>query len=388
MSLLPTFAVPELDALLPVFAQTAVARDQQGGHAAHEKALLREAGLLNLSVPKAFGGTGLGLKALYQSIRRLAEADSALAHVFAFHHLQVLTVLLYGNANHHQQLLEPTVKQRWWWGNAMNTVDLRLKAEPCAEGYVVTGSKGFCSGTRGSDWMTFSAHVEGAPNALIGVVPTKEVVQLDDWNPIGQRQTDSISVEFHQVLIPHAHVLRSPEAELAPWQTLRNCLAQFVLVNLYLGMAQGALNEGCDFIKHNAFAWITSGVNKRADDPFQQNRIGQLEASLQGALALADRAADILEIAYAKGLALTAEERGEVSIAVAQAKVLAHQVSLSAGNELFEMTGAKGAHQALGLDRFWRNARTHTLHDPIDYKLNQIGRWRLKGEIPDPRYYA
>ena len=39
-------------------------------------------------------------------------------------------------------------------------------------------------------------------------------------------------------------------------------------------------------------------------------------------------------------------------------------------------------------DRFWRNVRTHTLHDPIDYKLNTLGRWALKGEAPDPQNYS
>ena len=68
--------------------------------------------------------------------------------------------------------------------------------------------------------------------------------------------------------------------------------------------------------------------------------------------------------------------------------MLAHQVSLTASQELFEMTGARGTGHAEALDRFWRNTRTHTLHDPLDYKLNQLGRWRLKGEWPNPQFYA
>ena len=43
---------------------------------------------------------------------------------------------------------------------------------------------------------------------------------------------------------------------------------------------------------------------------------------------------------------------------------------------------------ALALDRFWRNARTHTLHDPLDYKLRAIGRYALEGILPDATIYG
>ncbi|MBK4241987.1 hypothetical protein JJP57_23915, partial [Enterobacter hormaechei] len=49
-------------------------------------------------------------------------------------------------------------------------------------------------------------------------------------------------------------------------------------------------------------------------------------------------------------------------------KVLAHRAALFVAQELFEATGARSTKAALALDRFWRNARTHTLHDPLDYK--------------------
>ena len=89
-----------------------------------------------------------------------------------------------------------------------------------------------------------------------------------------------------------------------------------------------------------------------------------------------------------KGEALTADERAAVAIAVAEAKVVAHRAGLYASQELFEVVGARGTHASLGFDRFWRNARTHTLHDPLDYKLNMLGRWALKDEAPVPSLYT
>src|SRR5690606_3884183 len=203
MALYTPYRHPALDTLLPVLSETAARRDREGGHALEEKQLLREAGLLNLSIPRAHGGDQLPWAQLYQQIRTLAAVDSALAHVLAFHHLQVLTVLIYGNASQQADLLAQTREQGLWWGNAMNPLDKRLVATPSAGGYRLTGAKAFCSGTRGSRWMTLSAHVEGQPYPLLAVVPTAEVRQLDDWNPIGQRQTDSISVALDDVFIAH-----------------------------------------------------------------------------------------------------------------------------------------------------------------------------------------
>ena len=75
-------------------------------------------------------------------------------------------------------------------------------------------------------------------------------------------------------------------------------------------------------------------------------------------------------------------------IAISEAKVLAHRAAMDVSTQVFELTGARSTSQKLGLDRFWRNARVHTLHDPVDYKLRDIGRHALDGKLPDPSSYS
>lgn len=103
---------------------------------------------------------------------------------------------------------------------------------------------------------------------------------------------------------------------------------------------------------------------------------------------LADHAAQLLDAAFAKGAALSARERGEVAVAGAEAKVLAHRAALDIGTQMFELSGARSTSARFGFDRFWRNARVHTLHDPIDYKLRDLGRYALEGRLPDPTPYS
>ncbi|MCU4120042.1 acyl-CoA dehydrogenase family protein [Variovorax sp. N23] len=384
-------SVDPLAPLLKALRANAPERDRLGGHAAEEKALIRAEGLLLDAVPKKHGGHGRSWSELLGTVRRIATVDSSLAHVLAFHHLQVATVLIYGDDEQQSRWLGATVCEQGWWGNAMNPLDRRLEAHAEADGFVLDGTKSFCSGTSGSRYMTLSAVPAGDNGPmLLGIVATQQpgIRVLDDWDPIGQRQTDSNSVAFDRVALPARDVIRASDATPTAFQTLRACIGQLVLVNLYLGIAIGARQEAHDYA-HGGTArpWVTSGVAHATDDPYTLNRFGELHVQIAAGTALADRAAHALDAAFAQGHALDARERAEVSVAVAEAKVVTHRAGLYASQELFEVVGARGTRAALGFDRFWRNVRTHTLHDPLDYKLNLLGRWSLKGEAPTPSLY-
>lgn len=382
--------LPDLTHLLAELASTAAQRDQQGGHAAHEKAAIARAGLLPLVIPPQYGGAGASWTDAFAAVRSIAAVDSSLGHLLAFQYLQTATVYLYASDAQRERFLRPTAELGWWWGNAVNPLDHRLHARRSGSGWVLDGEKGFCSGTLGSTMMVVSAHDQSTGKPVIAVVPTARygITVRDDWHPIGQRQTDSASVQFRHVQVAEDEVLAGPETAFTPYQTLRSCLAQNVLVNLYTGIAAGALDEARKHTLQSSRPWFTSGVERVADDPYQIHRFGEMRVQWLAAEALADRAIQRLDRAWRKGPALTADERAEVSLATAEAKVVAHRAALFIGQELFEATGARSTKAALALDRFWRNARTHTLHDPIDYKLRAIGRYALEGLLPDATVYS
>jgi alkylation response protein AidB-like acyl-CoA dehydrogenase len=372
------------------FAATAVERDRAGGHAAHERSLIRDSGLLTLSVPTEFGGQGAPWSTVYAVIRSLARADSALAHVFGFHHLQLAGIALYGSAVQQRNLYSASVQQGLFWGNALNPLDRRTTARAIPGGYVLDGVKSFASGSVGADWLTISAWDNEAGAALIAVLPAAQPgVQVEaDWDAFGQRQTDSGNVSFDKVYLPAALVLQAPGQTPTAQATLRSQVAQLVMTNLYLGIALGAFEAAREYTLTQARPWFASGVDEATRDPFIQHRYGDLWLKLRPATLLADHAAQLLDAAFAKGAALTARERGEVAVAGAEAKVLAHRAAIEIGNEMFELTGARSTSARFGFDRFWRNARVHTLHDPVDYKLRDLGRYALEGRLPDPTPYS
>ncbi len=379
-----------VETLARALQATAVQRDREGGHAAAERELIRDSGLLTLTVPSIHGGQGADWATMYSSLRRLAEVDSALAHLFGFHHLQLASVRLYGTPGQQARFLGETVAQRWFWGNALNPLDKRVLATRVDGGYLLDGAKGFASGSVGSDQLTVSAWHGPTQGLLIGAIPTRRrgVRVRADWDAFGQRQTDSGTVEFDRVLVEDDEVLRAPGTAPTPQATLRAQVAQLVLANLYLGIGLGAFDEARRYSREEARPWFASGAGASADDPFIQHRYGQLWLLLRPAAALADQAAALLDAAFSRGAELTARERGEVAIAVAEAKVLAHRAGIEVSSQLFELTGARSTSTRRGLDRFWRNARVHTLHDPVDYKLRDIGRHALTGAWPEPTPYS
>ena len=379
-----------IDTLLERLRATAVERDRAGGHPAAEKALLRDHGLLLLSVPQEFGGTGADWPDILATVRRIATVDSSLAHLLAFQHLQLSGVLAYGSAEQQARWLGDTVRDHLWWGNTANPADPRLRATESNGGLLLNGIKGFCSGTRGSQRLLTTAIHEPTGQMLIAVLPTETpgITIHDDWDPIGQRQTDSTSVSFDNVPLAWSDVLHRPGAPSSPFRSLRGLLAQLILVNLYTGLAQGALSEARQYTLNEARPWAASGVARAADDPYTVHRYAEMHLTTTAAAALADSAAQQLQQAWEQGEDLQAEERGQVALASAEAKVLAHRAALSVGEGVFDVCGARSARAAQGLDRFWRNARTHTLHDPIDYKLRDIGRYALEGRLPEPTLYS
>ncbi len=376
--------------LVTHLARTAVERDKAGGHAAAEKQLIRLSGLLALSIPERWGGLGGSWPDVYAVVRALARVDAPLAHVFAFHHLQMASVLLYGDIEQHERLLTQTIEKQWFWGNALNPLDKRTLALATSGGFRIRGQKSYCSGSVGSDMMTFSAWHEPSASALIAVVATQAqgVDVRSNWDAFGQRQTDSGTVQFNDVHIKQADVLNAPGLVPSAHTSLRTLISQLILTNLYLGIGQGAYETARQLIKDDGKPWFTSGVQRVHEDPFILHRLGEFRVSLRAAQAVADDAASQLQSALDQGAALTAPERGDVAMSVSEAKVLAHKAGVEVSSQFLELTGARSTSDKLGLDRFWRNVRVHTLHDPVDYRLRDLGRHALTGQYPEPTAYT
>ena len=180
----------------------------------------------------------------------------------------------------------------------------------------------------------------------------------------------------------------SPGPLGSPFASLRPCLAQLVLANVFLGLGEGALEEARRYTREQSRAWPSSGVASASDDPYVLRHYGELWGGLRGAAALTDQAGASFDEAWSQAERLTTAARGTCAVAVAAAKVATTRAGLDVANRMFEVAGARATSAKADLDRFWRNLRTHTLHDPVDYKLRELGRFALLGELPTPTFYS
>ncbi|RQS58570.1 monooxygenase [Burkholderia sp. Bp8963] len=372
------------------FAQTAADRDRLGGTPKAERDALRASGLLALSVPAAYGGLGANWRTTLDVVRQFAAADSSIAHVFGFHHLMLATVRLFGASEQWESWFEQTARHQWFWGNALNPLDERTVSRTRGEWREFSGQKSFCSGALDSEMLIVSAHDAATRAFLVAAVPTQRsgISIADDWDNIGQRQTDSGTVTFEKVRVEHHELLADPGPLSSPFACLRPLIAQLVLTNVYLGIAEAALDDARHYTLNEARPWPASGVAHTDQDPYVLGQYGEFWIGLEAARVLADRAADRLDAAWARDTALTHAERGGVALATATAKVSAAQTGLDLCTRMFDVAGARATHGALRLDRHWRNLRTHTLHDPIAYKIREIGAWALKQTYPTPSFYS
>jgi alkylation response protein AidB-like acyl-CoA dehydrogenase len=371
-----------LGTLTQQLAATAIERDREGGLPKRERDYVRASGLLRLTVPARLGGDGQPLSVLLSVVRDLARVDPSIAHVFAFHHLMLASVRLYGSEAQWSAVYREAAEGSVFWGNALNPKDARTKLRELGEGrYLIEGIKSFSSGAGDSDRMIVSALHTQTQKLWVAMVPSTRtgIKVLGDWDAIGQRQTDSGTVELHAVEVSEQELLRTPGPLGSVFASLRSCIAQAILVHVYLGIAEGAFAEAQRTLAARNAGPTGSTLRLRA---------GELYVALQGASALAERARRSLDASWAREDALTVAERAETAIQIALAKVATTRAGLEITSRIFELLGARSALRGAGVDRYFRNLRTHTLHDPVDDKLTELGAYALDGVAPEPGFYS
>jgi SfnB family sulfur acquisition oxidoreductase len=348
-------------------------------------------GLYGLTVPAWLGGPDLPMSAVAEVLRILATGDPNLAQLPHSHYVYVNLLRCCGSRDQQRELLS-AVRDGARFGNAQaeagtRTPDqIRTSIVPDGSGYVITGEKFYCTGA----WFAHIIPVlargqDGAAYAVFVPRTARGLTVLDDWAGLGQRTTASGTVRLEGVRVgPGAVVARDP---VFGGPTTYGAFAQLMHAAIDAGIARGALDEAAAFVRAKARPWFEAGVDKAADDPLLVQRAGELAVTVRAAetlLADAGRQLDAAEGERAAGR-LDAQQAGAASIAVAIAKAAADRAAVDAASALFELGGTRSAAAGLNLDRHWRNARTHTLHDPVRWKLQHIGRWTLTG-TPPPRH--
>lgn len=377
-------ALARTRALTSQIAAGAAQRDRERQLPREAIELLSASGLLAITVPTAYGGAGVGVQTLAEVTMLLAEADPNVAQIPHSHFVYLELVRQLGTP-WQKDLIFAEVLAGARLANAQSEAgsrtvrDIRASLVASAGGFLLEGEKFYCTGSLLADWLMVLARGEDG-QTYVAIVPRDSagVTVVDDWAGMGQRTTASGTVKLAGVRVPGEMVI--PHHRLFEGPQLYGARAQLLHAAIDVGIAIGALAEGAELVRTIARPWFEAEVQRADEDALTIQRVGELEIGARSARALVREAAATIDEVAAEGVHTAGAARA--SIAVACAKALADRVSVQTADAVFELIGTRSAADALNLHRHWRNARTHTLHDPVRWKLQHVGRYVLNGTPP------
>jgi SfnB family sulfur acquisition oxidoreductase len=365
------------------FAAGAAERDRHRRLPVAELDRFSNSGLWGITVPRAYGGAGVGFAALGEVIALIAAADPSIGQI-PQNHFAALDVIRVTGSEAQKRLWFDRVLQGYRLGNAFSEKNSRhvgafeTTLRPQGDGFVVDGDKFYATGALFAHFIHIGAvDAEGRVHLAIVDRDAPGLTVIDSWSGFGQRTTASGDVALRGVAV-------APEAVIPAWQggerpSSNGPVSQFTQAAVDFGIARGAFDEMVRFVRTRSRPWIDSGQARASEDALTIREVGQLVVALRAAEALLARAGRAID-----GI-LDGRTEGEAAEAVAEAKVLTTEIALSAANKLHELAGTRSVLAADNLDRHWRNARTHTLHDPVRWKTFHVGNHVLNGIAP-PRH--
>ncbi|MFJ9096140.1 acyl-CoA dehydrogenase family protein [Streptomyces globisporus] len=375
-----------------ILATDAAARDKAGATPYTEIQLLKDSGLVTLLGPAEHGGGGQDWTTAYRVIREVAKADGSIGQLLGYHYLWNWAARLVGTREQWEHVEAEAVRHTWFFGGAVNPRDSDVVVTEDGDDLVFAGAKTFSTGSKVSDVTVLEGVLEGTDQHIFAIVPSDSpgLVFHDDWNNIGQRLTESGGVTIDGVRTPWASAAGYVDKEFRPrvYNTLNVPTIQLVFISFYLGIAAGALETAATYTRTKARSWLHGGYDQAVDEPYVIDTYGDLTAKLWAVEALAEAVAAEGQKLHDAPDEVTEQSRAAFEVRVAAAKARATEVALEVTSRIFEVTGARATASAEGLDRFWRNVRTHTLHDPVAYKRREVGRHVLTGELPEPTWYS
>ncbi|WP_035855339.1 SfnB family sulfur acquisition oxidoreductase [Cryptosporangium arvum] len=370
-------------AFAPTLRAGAEERDSTAALPYRELEQLAATGLLGMRVPAELGGAGVSTATVAEVFRVLSAADPAVGQI-PQNHVAFVDLVLRAGTPAQREFFAAEFLAGARLGNALSERGTKTSRAygtrilPRGEDVVVNGTKYYSTGALTAQWIPVFG-LDELDEVSVAYVrrDTPGVVVEQDWNAFGQRATFSGTTRLTDVVVPAEHVLRRPFRVVAG--TTFSAFGQIIHAAIEVGIARGALTDGVAFLRDKARPAHGSGYERAVDDPHLVRLAGELEIDV--------RAAEALLVSAARAVDAADDDPGLVTHArleVAAAKAFAGRVALDVATRLFDFSGSSAADRKHDLDRHWRNARTHTLHDPARLKELALGTFLVTGEGPDP----
>lgn len=376
----------------PVFArirQGAVERDAHRRLPTEEIEWLKAERFGALRLDEDEGGHGASLVDLFRLLVELAQADSNLAQIFRGHFGFVETLLFSDEQSFSRKwrarvAAGELVSPAWTEPGDASWKGFSTALSKDGDRWRVNGKKFYTTGTLFSEWT--SVGVRG-PNGetVLAIVSTKApgVTVVDDWNGFGQILTGSGTAVFDAVEVSQEDVI--PVDKRLPYQT---AFYQVVHLATISGIGLAASQESVHYIAQRKRTFSHGAASVARQDPQVLQLLGNVNARVSAAATLSIDVARHLQQAYDAAKSGLPIDVPALEIAVYQAQIVVVDQVLQAVTTLFNGLGASALGRELGFDRFWRNARTVSSHNPVIYKERIVGDFLVNGAAPPEAWLA
>jgi SfnB family sulfur acquisition oxidoreductase len=339
-------------------------------------------------VPKAYGGAGVRAGTVARVIAALARADGSIGQIPQNHFFMIEGLRLQGTEEQ-KRFFYGRVLAGERLGNALSETGTKTAHDHATritrDGpvYRLNGRKFYSTGVLFAHWVAVVANDDNNVSTF-AFVPreTKGITIVDDWSGFGQRTTGSGTTLLDNVEVHPFAVLSF--AALFEHPTSMGPFAQIMHAAVEQGIAEAALADAVQFVRTSARPFKDARVDRASDDPYTIATVGELKIRVDASSALLDRAGEFVDRSAAEP---SAESVAAASVAVAEVKIASTEAALFVTSKLIELAGSSATLSKHGLDRHWRNARTHTVHDPVRWKYRAVGDYWLNGVNP-PRHGA
>ncbi|MFB6329252.1 SfnB family sulfur acquisition oxidoreductase [Acinetobacter variabilis] len=359
-------------------------RDQQRLLPFAEIDLFSQKGLGGMRIPKQYGGAFVANKTLTHVFRIINKADSSVGQIPQNQIALLNMIQIMGTEEQKQFIYNEILKGKRLanGGPERNTKDTKTLATTLTlenGRYFVDGEKFYSTGSSFAHWLAIKAiHPEGHVVLTIIDRNAESVEVIDNWNGFGQRTTSSGTVKLQHVEVDP--LLIFDERLLGNQPSYRGAYSQLMQVAIDVGIAEAAFADTLTAVQ-KARPIVDAQVEKASLEHYTLQEVGKSSVLLDAAILLLDEAAEYLD-ELDQLESVTDEQAAKASILVAEAKVYANDAALHISEKLLELGGSRSSLSQHNLDQHWRNARVHTLHDPIRWKLHALGDYYLNHKLP------
>ncbi len=350
--------------------------------------ILSGSGITSIYVPRALGGIGASVETVVETVRIISAADGGVGQLLQIHNVMLRGVFGRPDDDFRAQLLADIFAGKRF-GNALaegkgkgkgGGTRLSLDANGI---WRLNGRKTFATGCYLAEWISISATSDRGPAGVLLNRNAPGLTLEDDWDAFGQQHSVSGSIRFDNIAIDPRFAPGNGGSQGAPDFQPRTGLTwpQILHAAIDTGIARGALDAATAYIRDNLRPWVEAGVDRAADEQHVIRQVGEWAVAVRAAESVLRHAARTFDRFKADPGNRALEN--ELILAVATVRAQSDEASIAIGSDMFALTGAHSTLEQWNLQRFWADARVHTTHDPIRWRIYHVGNYYLNGVPPD-----